>query len=411
MYTWATLKAAVKALMTDKTISDDTAVAAIAAYTRAIAARDLFSDEKAFALQWGAYQSARKDLLGYTVTLDTTTLRSRVRELITDATIDDNAAVRAVADFVKSRIELEVNGDLNTHQALNARWLQQRNRLLGYTITLNASALRTAVDKLITVDSTRAGISETGGFIDVTIAQAQADIASLATFINKTIDQGKIDLAGSATQIDNFIRQGVIELQNFIPLYRKNNETTYEVADLEEEGEASIGTLPEGAKLQDAFYVQTDADCKRVPLSIYNWGNRHDLICGAPKMIGGNFLIAFDPDGETFIAFPKVLDGYELSVFWEGSKLEYADGDTVPFDEGCAKAISDYVLSEMLRRPGPTRDLKAAETHFLAYTNQRRSLYREARARRSLSQSEPSPATMSTTSCAIEDTDTAEAED
>lgn len=392
----AAFKTAVTKVITDVQPNDDTYVRALADWVKAIAARDLAHDQAGYQANMLIYRNQRKKMVGYTTASNDATIKTAVKKLLTDATVNDTTAIRAVADFVKAKITLEVQHDLAMHDKYWANWISQRSRLLGYQITVNAAAVRTAVNKLITVDANRQGIAATGEFIDVQIEQATIDVFSLDSWVDATILSGKADVRSfndfydgmlniarreieePATLIDKLIRQSVIELQEFIELYRRGHETVYMAEDLAEDGESSVGQLPEQAQVEDAFYVQIGAPCARNPLKPWEWGNRFDLVCGSPRIYSGQFAISIEPKGHEFRVFPKVLEGYSVEVFWDGLKLDFADGDQTPFDEGMADAVAEKVLAEMSKRD---ENRLLSQSHLETYGRKRLSLYREAKSR------------------------------
>lgn len=403
-YTWATFKNEVKELLTDATLSDAVAARAIATFVKAQLVRDLDGNlalHEAYMVDW---MNQRTRLLGYTVTISGATLRTEVNKQLTDTAQTEETAVRAITEFVKSKIAAEIDRDPELAKYYWTNWLIQRRRLVGYTVTGNTSTLRTEVNKLITVDGSRQGISDTGGFIDEQIEQAKADIAGLNTIIDSYITLAVTEIASIATKIDNHIRQGVIEIQELIPFYQQNQETIYQENDLADEGEASIGQMPgEQAQLREAYYVKVGEPCVRKPLENYPWPSRHDLVCGQPKMhLHDQFLLAIDPNAQTFLVFPAVIEGHYLSVFWDGLKLDFTDSETVPFDEAFVSAIADYVQSKRYLEPG-NLNLRLAKEHQVAYAKKRQSLYRVSRDRVRLRETDHSPEP--NTGCAIVEPD------
>ena len=286
--------------------------------------------------------------------------KNLVKRLTSDGAINDNAVVLALSHFVKANIAMQVdkNGDLAV--LYSKVWEEEKRRLLGYAVTLGDPALRQAVDKLITVDATRYGVAEAGGFVDTLLVQ------------------GKNEIAGQAPWYDNQIRQVCIELQHFIEYYRHGHETTYRFGDVSDEGVASIGELPEECRPQDAYYVRDGAHCDRIPIFQYDWENRFDLICGTKRISCDGHYMAIDPYGGSFVVFPKVVEGGMVSLFWDGNKLEFEDADQVPFDEAFAEACAQFLLWKIYLRP-TTKDLQLAQSHEKNYQRDRLHLFRDGR--------------------------------
>lgn len=437
----ATVKASVIALISDVQPNDTTYVRALVDYMKAMAARDLAGDQNSYAANFTAYKIQRKKLLGYTTALSDATVKTNVKALIMDTTIDETTAIKAIANFVKSRIAVEVDKDLTIAASYDGLWKSDRARLLGYTITSSPSTLRTEVNKLITVDGDRQGIDEfitqqvalaqkeiqgldtflsnailqgkadviamnaefdalipqakadISGLtipIDAWIAQAVNEIAGLANIVDTTIDNGKDDLSGGAPILEQFIRQAVIQLQTFVEFYRTNHQTTIAFADVTDSGEASTGTMPAGEPmLRDAYYVNVADGWKRNPIESYDWDNRFDLMNGSPMMATGTFFMAVNPGASQFLVFPALLDGNQLELFWDGIKLSFVDADVTPFDEGAVQCIADYVLSELRRRP-PFNDYKSSQSHMLSYVRKRLELFRNTQDRLRIRKTTPS---------------------
>lgn len=286
--------------------------------------------------------------------------RNQVKSLMSDAQLNDITAILAISEFVKSYVAREINKDTPTSQLLTQNWLVQRDRLLGYTPTISGATLRTAVNGLLTVDSNRKGISETDGYIDKLIVTA----------VN--------ELTGAGAFIDNYIRQGVLDLQHFVDYYRMGQERVFTFGDAVADGQASDFSLPDQAMIRDMYYVQDSADCIRKPVAQYDWQNRYDLVCGEPRLFKGDFFAAVDPNGKKLICFPALADGFHLSVFYDGLKIDFADGDIVPFDEGAAQAVADFVRARQSIQP-QVANQRLMAIHEQAYQGKRRQLYRDAK--------------------------------
>lgn len=187
------------------------------------------------------------------------------------------------------------------------------------------------------------------------------------------------DRQGLEDYVTSVIRQGAINLQSDIDIYRRGHETIYGVEDLAVEGEASVGTLPEQAEPRDAFYSKTGEPCDRQPAWKYDWGNRFDLICGKACLNGCQFAIAMDPQAKYFYVYPKVVDGRQFSIFWDGRKLDFADSETVPFDEGAELAVSLFASAHIARKTN--HELSEYNSYMADYVSQKRMLYLDAKER------------------------------
>lgn len=307
------------------------------------------------------------------------TFRNAVKGLMSDASISDAHAALAIAEFVKGYLALQVNRNPAESAAHLANWMAEKQRLVGYTVTIPRDRFRAEVNKLITVDAKRDGVQE---FID--------DLVAIA----------RLELTAAGTLIESLIKQGVMELQSYVEFYRYNQERVFTFSDATEWGEACQLTLPEGCRIRDVYYVKDDSDCERMPVAQYDWENRFDLKCGAPRMQGKEFYAAVDPSGRTLTVFPTLLDGYHVSVFYDGLKSNFADNDSVPFDEGAALAIADYVRFRLnLQIPA---NVKMAGVFEEAYRSKRLQLYRDAREKQEIRFKNDSPSPyMGLCSCAV----------
>lgn len=187
------------------------------------------------------------------------------------------------------------------------------------------------------------------------------------------------DRQGLEDYVTSVIRQGAINLQSDIDIYRRGHETIYGVEDLSVEGEASVGTLPEQAEPRDAFYSKTGEPCDRQPAWKYDWGNRFDLICGKACLNGCQFAIAIDPQAKNFYVYPKVVDGRQFSIFWDGRKLDFADAEIVPFDEGAELAVSLFASAHIARKTN--HELSEYNSYMADYVAEKRRLYLDAKER------------------------------
>jgi hypothetical protein len=306
--------------------------------------------------------------------------RNAVKSLMSDASISDATAALAISGFVQVYLSLHVQKNPTAAGLHMAQWQAQKERLLGYSVALPKDRFRAEVNKLITVDARRDGVQE---------------------LIDDLVSIGRIELTAAGAFIDALIKQGALELQEYVELYRYNQERVFTFADAVEWGEACQLTLPEGCRVRDVYYVKDDADCQRMPVVQYDWQNRFDLKCGQPRMKGSEFYAAIDPSGHTLTVFPTLLDGYHVSVFYDGPKSSFADGDSVPFDEPSALAIADYVrFRQNLQSPA---NPKMAGIFESAYRAKRLQLYRSAREKQDIRfrNDSPFPNVSSLCGCAI----------
>lgn len=171
----------------------------------------------------------------------------------------------------------------------------------------------------------------------------------------------------TAGYIAQLLRLGVIELQNYIPAYRKDHETLYQASDFVGEGFASRAALPPQAQPKDAFlvYYETNADktpkskCVRFPLDNYPWHDRMHLVHGHVAVNDGRGKICFDSHGETFYIYPPLRDGQNVSLFWDGMKINFQPDEQTPFDEQMTLVVADFLKMRLSREVDKDLPLKA----------------------------------------------------
>lgn len=160
------------------------------------------------------------------------------------------------------------------------------------------------------------------------------------------------------------IRDCVVDLQRYIRAFRTGHTTTYQVADLTAKDWAHLGTLPDQAKPK-AFYIVSvvpkvdltlpDPNCARNRLDFYPWDCRQHMICDRYGV--RNYQYAISPFSRQFLVHPLVNDETYLLVVWDGIKMTFADGDTVPWPEQAAEAVAAYVKWKIILEVDKRLDL------------------------------------------------------
>ena len=216
-------------------------------------------------------------------------------------------------------------------------------------------------------------------------------------------------IVGGVSYLENLIRQAVIDLQRYIETFRIGHETIFTQDDLTEEGQASLGQLPDNAILRQMDYVKLGQPCVRQPLSQYPWENRFDLICGNIRTVSCQYAIAIDPQLRSFVVYPKVESNRQLSLIWdaklEKGKSEFVDDEGVPFSEASAFAVSLFVSAHL--RLKMDQDATGFKNFMDQYVDARTNLYLAALESTKLT-SHPSPQVMAT--CALTQPDDTEIE-
>lgn len=226
-----------------------------------------------------------------------------------------------------------------------------------------------------------------------------------------TVDASRLGTEDYRAQMK---RQAVIELQNHIPAYRIGHETLYLPSDFVSEGSASRAVLPPQAELRDVFMVKLNPDstvalpvsltddlvedmldnsadegpddttanyrdCQRFPAIDYPWSERFALVHGLQSLGAQNALVAIDPQAYTFYLYPQVTDGWVVSLFWDGLKLNFKPDEETSFDEGMVMAVAEYVKAKLAREVD--HDLTLHDSYMGSYRMKRTELYITAKDR------------------------------
>ena len=213
-----------------------------------------------------------------------------------------------------------------------------------------------------------------------------------AVRVDLPVDGDRINVATGVTNyLDRQILYAAIQIQQLIPFYQVGHHTTYGPNDLIQEGMASIGVIPQGQQCRplDAYYRMTGAQCVSQPLQPYPWGNRHDLICGNPRIINTQFLMAIDPWGLQFTVFPAVGCYHHIDLTWNGVKTSFVNADETPFDMDVVEAVGLFVKAKISRLVD--HDLQENNSYMAEYLRRRSLLYADSIERTKLSVTADSP--------------------
>lgn len=197
--------------------------------------------------------------------------------------------------------------------------------------------------------------------------------------------------------IQLLIRQAVIELENFIPGYRHNHEILYQASDFVGEGWASRAALPPQARVKDAYLVVYEtshplpcgvtnspppvtgvpckhhASCRRFPLRDFPWEHRMGLVNAKVALNDAKGCICFDPEAQTFYIYPAVRDCQNVSLFWDGLKVNFQPNEITPFDEQMSLVVANYCKIYISREVD--KDLPLSESFQTSYKDGRKLLY------------------------------------
>ncbi len=170
---------------------------------------------------------------------------------------------------------------------------------------------------------------------------------------------------GSAKYFDRLVTAALLDLQSFIPQLREGHRKVFKDFDLTEEGEASLGTIPEGGLITDVYWVTRTCHCIRRPVAPFPWEHRFELFCGKPRITGRQYFFAVSPFADEFVIFPKITDTSELWLYWNGTKGTFEDSDVVKFGDEEAQAVGYYVKSHIAREVD--KDLVLAGSYWASY--------------------------------------------
>ncbi len=122
--------------------------------------------------------------------------------------------------------------------------------------------------------------------------------------------------------------------------------------------------------------------CTKHPIHCLAWDVRHELVSGQYCIHDNHGVMAIDPEGKVFYAYPQILSketideedySYCLTVRWDGKRLDFGDLDPVPFDESMVKAVAMYVKAELAREV--EKDLSMSRSYREDYATARLNLY------------------------------------
>lgn len=177
------------------------------------------------------------------------------------------------------------------------------------------------------------------------------------------------------------IRQAVIHLQSLIPAFRFNHETVYHGSDFVTDGFASRGVKPPESLIQEVHIFKTlpkIGKVERYPTQVIDWERRYELVHNQVAVNGGTGYICVDNQGYTFYAFPEIFDGWGVSIFWDGLKLDFKDDEETPFTEMMADAVHLFVRARISREVN--HNLPEYESYMKEFQSRKPALFVDAKA-------------------------------
>lgn len=98
------------------------------------------------------------------------------------------------------------------------------------------------------------------------------------------------------------------------------------------------------------------SNCDRNRLDWVAWEDRQSLICGRNRR---RYAYSVAPFGNQFIIHPALNDETVLLVVWDGLKMDFANGDIIPWPEWAAEAVAAYIKFKILLEIDKRPDLAA----------------------------------------------------
>lgn len=265
------------------------------------------------------FAALKRELAGFGTTLNDGQIQGAVRTILSDGARTNTMFAKACALYARAEIAREIDArDQEGIQSAKAvadkcaaDYRELRIRLAGFTHTFaNAAALLTEVKKYLPVDQVRTNtdtflsvivanaaedLQSLNAWIDAQIstaktelqgvgtwinaeianaksdlegvdvwlnnqiATAKADLIALDDWINRQIEAAKADVEALKDRVDRELRAAVINLQDYIRAYTVGHSRTIVEGDIEQDGNASLGRLPEDSQLRSARIKRFDS--------------------------------------------------------------------------------------------------------------------------------------------------------
>lgn len=165
--------------------------------------------------------------------------------------------------------------------------------------------------------------------------------------------------------IDLLIKAGTLDVQRAVPFYQKGNTTT---PVLTPGTYSSTGALPAGTVT--GVSIVKGEESNKLEQFPYDRAVLEGTLTGSGIML--------DLTGRTFWVFPEVPSDAALEIEWTGVKTDYSASDVVPFDEPFAQAVSEYVLSRLIRQVD--QDIGMAQSYANSFSLLKRQLHSDTNA-------------------------------
>ncbi len=216
----------------------------------------------------------------------------------------------------------------------------------------------------------------TSNAVDVTLEQITVTAHGITAATSlATVQRGYFTNTGGA------VPAGVEEgATYYLRVVDANTLTLHLTAQNVLDNASAVDLTADGTGTTTLIWGQQRFSCGSVP-----WSGRNDLIYGTMCVNDLNGRITFDPNGLTFLVYPRLqevnADGLNeyLELNWDGIKIEFEDADPTPFDEQMTDTVAEFVQAKFARHVD--RDLVAASAAEMEGKRALAGAYLDARRR------------------------------
>jgi len=323
----------------------------------------------------------------------------------------------AVANYVKYKIEREVNQDLERSKSYFNSWNEHKVGLAGTLVTVSFAVMKPEVLVRITVDSQRTAIA---AVVDKWIQEAMDDLDAMKVIFDALLKAGCVDLqrkvmcyqignysyytnaqvtnVGMASFIDLSVLSNPellsVEIGRFYPAlaaqaYLANDKviSNGRIYHCVVPGTVSVvggGLLSMDGK-DEVLGTATFKFLNTVgwtPIGALNWLNNPELT--ERKVPGHSHCYTVDPTGRKMYVYPalKPTDtDLQVRVQYNGLKQDFLDADDVTFDFPTHEPLAHYIRGNIEQTLNA--DSRNASQHLALYARGVRMLWVDCTRRRS----------------------------
>lgn len=387
--------------LTDITADDDFAYSVLADYVKSRLAREVDHDIQLFRSYSADYQRNRLRLIGYNFTADAVTIQAAVRERLTvDA---DREGAQA---FINHQVAAGIT-DIETlstfiDQKLRQALLDLQTYIVPFRVGHSTSY--TNADVVSELNASRLLLPDQAEVRDIYFVRSYPELAEGAEYtlgdlvvsngilykvlVGGTLLAGELgdglhagDLEDSADSNDDDETATLGELQFEFFSYRtccRWRMHPYPYRDRSD--------LAYGSKCVTCSSCGNDCESCSCDESVISTLNACTDNCGnsiassdcVTQSVRGPFYYSIDPHGRTMYVYPKLDDDHKVVVFWDGIRIDFTPGDTVPMGERAVEAVAAYVQSSMRQQ---AEDPQTASRHMQQYVLLRSQMFVDGRNR------------------------------